>query len=186
MKYICILILTAASTRIHAESPYAREFQQLKDQRDKAASAALDPINRRYQTSIEQLLRRATQGNDLDTALKIKGEMSAPTLTTPGAAQSHKNSLKDFTSAEEFGQWLIGTEWKKGDKDLFRFVAATTLEFEVLAPKKKLIYPYRILAIGEIEYTDQNIKLTIERNLKTMTHATYGSYDFIRPKPAKN
>lgn len=53
-------------------SDTAREFDQLTADRDKALASAAEPINRLYQTALEALLRRATQANDLDTAVRIK------------------------------------------------------------------------------------------------------------------
>lgn len=50
----------------------AREFDQLTLDRDKALAAVADPINHLYQTALEALQQRATQANDLDTALRIK------------------------------------------------------------------------------------------------------------------
>ena len=74
---IITLLLCAPISASYGESAYEREMTQLKAQRDKAAATALEPINRRYRESMEQLLRKATQGNDLDTALKIKTELGA-------------------------------------------------------------------------------------------------------------
>ena len=80
MKYSIVSLLLTATiiATLHAETPSEREFKQLRDQRDKAVAAAIEPINRRYQSSLDQLLRRATQANDLETALKIKQEMGTP------------------------------------------------------------------------------------------------------------
>ena len=66
-----VLALTAA-----ADSPFSRDYKVLQDQYRKALAAAEEPINRRYQTSLEQLLRQATSGNDLETAIQIKEELT--------------------------------------------------------------------------------------------------------------
>ena len=50
----------------------AGEFAQLTLDRDKAIAAAAEPVNRLYQTALEALQQRATQANDLDTAVRIK------------------------------------------------------------------------------------------------------------------
>jgi hypothetical protein len=71
-----------------AESPYERDMNQLKEQRDKAVAAATIPINRRYKESLEDLLRRATQANDLDAANKIKDEMKQLGFDTAATATS--------------------------------------------------------------------------------------------------
>ena len=81
MKYILIsfALVVAVFTQPDAvaDLSFASDLAQLSEQRDKAISAATEPINRRYQTSLEQLLRKATQANDLETAVKIKEAISA-------------------------------------------------------------------------------------------------------------
>ena len=105
MKYTIVATLIVASIPcLHAESLFERELKQLRDQRDKAVAAAAEPINRRYQASLEQLLRRATQGNDLETALKIKQEMGNPAATTPAIATapaSPAQRLKSLKTVDE-------------------------------------------------------------------------------------
>lgn len=87
MKYLLLWAIIAATTSLYAESPFERELADLKAQRDKALAAAIDPINRRYQASLEPLLRRATQANDLTAALKIKAEQGE---SIPAPAPSDK------------------------------------------------------------------------------------------------
>jgi hypothetical protein len=70
------LILLSLAGPILAESDAWRELKQLHEQREKAVAAAVEPINRRYQTALEQLLRRAMQSGDLETAVSIKNELS--------------------------------------------------------------------------------------------------------------
>src|SRR5687767_4176870 len=75
-----VLALCCAS---HAQSPYERDLTEIQVQRDKAIVSALEPINRRYLESLEQLLRRATQGNDPDAANKIKLALTEAGVTPP-------------------------------------------------------------------------------------------------------
>src|SRR4051812_3131455 len=71
--FLACLFLAAGALPLLAEtSDIGRELNQIEDQHTKAVAAALEPITRRYQVALEQLLKRATQTNDLDTALKIK------------------------------------------------------------------------------------------------------------------
>ena len=77
MKRLTFTVLLSISFHLHAQAPFDRDFNLLREQRDKAAAVAMDPINRRYQAGLEQLFRRATQGSDLDTALKAKAELQA-------------------------------------------------------------------------------------------------------------
>lgn len=74
---VACLFIGFAAAPLQAQTDAAREFEQVQQQRDKAIAAAIEPINRRYQQSLEQLLRRATQSNDLDTAVKIKAALAS-------------------------------------------------------------------------------------------------------------
>ena len=76
-----------------AESPYERDLNQLKGQRDKALTAATDPINRRYKESLDDLLRRATQASDLDAATKIKEEINQLGIASPVSISSFTEKL---------------------------------------------------------------------------------------------
>lgn len=72
---ICIttalVLLGLIPQPLFAQSSYEQELKQLTEDRDRALASAAEPINRRYKASLEQLLRKATQNGDLQTALKI-------------------------------------------------------------------------------------------------------------------
>ena len=102
----CIAIASACITStLVAEPPFDRDLKQLKEQRDRAIAAASEPINRRYRESLEQLLRRATQGNDLDTALKVKTELATVSLGSATAPASRIKTTEDLTA------FLAGSIW---------------------------------------------------------------------------
>jgi hypothetical protein len=88
-----------------AETDIGREMNQLQDQHTKAVVAATEPLKRRYQTALEQLLRRATQANDLDTALRIREQLAAL-----GAAAASPSAKPHYTR-ETLPQLLTTTEW---------------------------------------------------------------------------
>lgn len=101
---ISIIAVSALGlTSLFAASPLERELAQLREQRDKAIAAATEPINRRYQASLEQLLRRATQANDLDTANKIKAEMTGG-VGDPQAATQFAGGPRNIEKTLP-GQW---------------------------------------------------------------------------------
>jgi hypothetical protein len=75
---LTLAIAIAATSWVRAESPFERDFLQLKAQRDRAAATALAPIEQRYREELKKLLQRAIQGNDLSAALKIKGAFGKP------------------------------------------------------------------------------------------------------------
>ena len=118
MKTILIpLVFATAFSSAFAETDSARELRQLQDQRQKAVAAAVDPITRRYQTTLEQILRRATLANDLDTAVKIKTELesmkpaagSASTIVaTPSVPAASPTTLPE----RYLGTWML----KGGDR----------------------------------------------------------------------
>ena len=67
--------------------------------------AAVEPINRRQQAALEALQRRATQANDLDTALKIKEALQKLPATTTTVSGISSMTVESLTSR------LIGTTW---------------------------------------------------------------------------
>ena len=71
MKKFAAVLLVLSAVGL-TESIYERELIQIAGQRDQALAAVAEPVNRRYKENLEALLRRATQANDLDAALKIR------------------------------------------------------------------------------------------------------------------
>ncbi len=105
------------STR--AETPFERDFMQLREQRDRALATASEPINRRYKESLDQLLRRATQANDLDTALKIRTELGVITVAPPATppppppAKDKDAQPPQAVALTDLKLQLAGTKWKQ-------------------------------------------------------------------------
>lgn len=88
-----------------AETDIAREMNQLQDQHITEVNAAIKPLNRRYQSSLEQLLRRATQAKDADTAAKIQEQLAALNDGAAAAAgQPHytKDTLARLLTTSEW------------------------------------------------------------------------------------
>ena len=113
MRYPSLAVAIAAtasfSASLHAQSPFLREFNQLQEQRDKAITAAIEPVNRRYQASLEQLMRKATQANDLDTANRIKQALTITTATS-GASVATDSFLGKWVFRS--GVWSDSRELK--------------------------------------------------------------------------
>lgn len=74
LNRILALTLLCGSSVMAAEKDTATEryLKALEGQREQEAAAALEPINRRYQQSLEQLLRRALQDKDMKAAAAIQ------------------------------------------------------------------------------------------------------------------
>lgn len=107
MKYsatFTLFVILVSASFAAEETQYERELKALTEQRDKAVAAAAEPINRRYQTALEQLLRKATQANELEVAVKIKANLAS----IPNATQPAKRKPK---TTEELKEYLDGTTW---------------------------------------------------------------------------
>lgn len=91
---ICIFATFALAAPL--DSQFTRELQQLQEGRDKAVSAALEPIHQKYLANLERLLKKATQAGDLDSANKVKA-----------AIQNHRNNFTGNVAVEQFyGKWI--------------------------------------------------------------------------------
>jgi hypothetical protein len=109
----CAVLLLAIAGTSRAETPAARELQQLIEQRDKAIA----PIITRFNAAAEQLLKRAMQAGALETVEKVKAEMANAAL--PGTAKS----------ARELQTQLAGTTWKAVPSAPLRGGFAASLNF---------------------------------------------------------
>ena len=118
MKTLPLALLTVAMLsvpcRAQAQTDSARELKRLQEERDKAVAVAMEPIKRRYLSSLEPLLRRATQANDLDTAIKIREEIQKSGAAGQGVAESG--------AAAAFAAKLIGTKWIYFGKETITFM----------------------------------------------------------------
>ncbi len=86
ITFSIVLIVLTSTSSIFAQSLFERDLQQLKEQRDKAILTATDPINRRYKVALEQLIGRATQAKDLESAVKAKAELTDLATVLPGTS----------------------------------------------------------------------------------------------------
>ena len=99
---------------VFADSEYDRQLAALAAERDKAIAGATEPINRRYQAALEQLLRRATQSSDLEAAVKIKAALAAADPNSIGArfrgrwVSKDKSSRVVFTAGGNFQEFWNG------------------------------------------------------------------------------
>lgn len=79
------LSLLISTPILLGDSGYDKQLAELQSERDKALSAATDPIFHRYRTALEELLQKVTRANDLDAALKIKAALDAPRRISIGS-----------------------------------------------------------------------------------------------------
>ncbi len=123
---------------LHAGTAVDQELTLLKQQREKAVATAIEPIERRYQESLEQMLRRALQAKDLEGSVKVQEAIStlpkeaAKQLVGPWTLRASTGYTAEVTfrgdgtgahsSAEKF-QWrivgamlFVGLDDSKADK----------------------------------------------------------------------
>jgi hypothetical protein len=151
---IAVLVLTSSS--LLGESPSQREFDQLKREQTKAVAAAVAPLNARYQASLEQLLKRAMQANDLNTAVKIREELAALGVTSHGSGNT-----KLRMTAENLPQFLASGEWTWADspddaKDNTTHVTFTKDGQFVMGGKA--VGPYKILTASTVQIAGGTLK----------------------------
>ena len=105
-RYLATLgCVVLSASPLLAESDIGREMIRLQDDYNKAVVAATEPLSRRYQASLEQLLQRATLAKDTENASKIKTQLTALQAATasPNAKPKH--------TRESLHQLLMTTEW---------------------------------------------------------------------------
>jgi hypothetical protein len=105
-----IIVALFAQTALCVESPVERDLAKLRSDRDRAVAAATDPIQRKYKSQLEQLLRRAMRNEDLGAAVKIKEAIEAiPASVLLGKPHP--------TTSQELKDFLHGTTWEISNGD---------------------------------------------------------------------
>lgn len=117
-KYYPVIVFAVLSTpQAWGQITYGNNLQDLKEQRDKALAAAVDPINRKYQTALEQLMDKATQNKDLESAVKIQEELRI--LAANGTAST--TLTPKSKAGEDLVGRLPGTSWFWGSGNTMKF-----------------------------------------------------------------
>lgn len=175
MKTITILVSLnfafGAVSAVAADSPFERDLKQLTEQREKALATAVDPINRRYQASLDQLLQRATQAKDLDAAVKIREALAE---VGSSAASGDTSKPKITKAAQE--RRLNKTAWRETGN-----AWVSDLRFE---DSKMIILPrgggqkpvdFRIGNDGSINFTwdGKAQAITLAEDFSTLTWGKY-------------
>lgn len=104
-----LIAATLQAPRLSAETANERDFKQLRANRDKAAAAALEPINERYKEELDKLLKRATQDADLELANTIQKELEAVggSATVVTQLTTGKAGLKQMFEGTDWDYWLL-------------------------------------------------------------------------------
>ncbi len=136
--FVIALLLFSLAGLCRGESDFERELKQLLDQRDKARAAAVAPIDAKFKVAAEQLLRRATQLGDLDSANKIKGALDG---NVPLEAAKTTSNLK---------KQLVGTKWKADGHPRPGLPESFTFQEKTIEPSD---HPYEVDAKDTITIT---------------------------------
>jgi len=94
---LCPNLLCAANPELQ------RNLSLLQQQHEKALAAAAEPINRQYQSSLEQLLKKATDAKDFETATAIQKELAVFQVKSPASGPDLHAILGDTDWSWERG-----------------------------------------------------------------------------------
>lgn len=158
---ILLAVLVTAAPAF-GQSELDREFTQLREQHTKTLAAAVEPVNRRYQSALETLLRRATQANDLPTANRVNEELKKLGVATPASGEA---------TVEGLTKRLIGTKWVWFGTETLTFLRDGKAQWKdspAQWPWKVTSAAKRIVE-GEHGGTGNKFTITFDRGLKTGT-----------------
>jgi hypothetical protein len=153
-----LIALGITAQPLLAQSELDREFTQLQEQHEKALETAAEPVNRRYQTALETLLRRATQARDLKTANKISEQLKKIVVTLPEAP-----------TIESLTAFLVGTKWTWFGSETLTFLAdgkARWKDSSDLWPWKVTSASHRIISSENVA-KGRKFTITFDREMKT-------------------
>ncbi len=116
MKLPIVLISLLFAMRASGESPLARDLKRLTEDRDRALAAVADPIQLKYRSLLEQLMRKAVANQDLDTAVQIKEAIARIPVTAleKGLQPKTAEQLKEFLNKTS---WNITTNSPSGEAE---------------------------------------------------------------------
>lgn len=77
LNWLLLVLFGLLVSDADAQSSALRDFEKLKEQRDKAIQAATQPVQEKYLAALETLLQNAIRSGDVDGAAKLKAEFEA-------------------------------------------------------------------------------------------------------------
>jgi len=159
MKHIIPLIILASYIPfvVDAQSnPEPRELTDLRGSFEKARTAALSPLEKKYVDALTGLKDRLTKRGDLQGALAVQSELSRmqPASAKP-SVNDGKLRLSKLKTTDEFFGWLSTTAWKSPTGNTLRFPRAD--EMELTSPEgRKSTYALTIEKVGELSWVFSN------------------------------
>jgi hypothetical protein len=159
---LCLVAITSPAV---GQTRFSQELKQLQEKHAKELAIAVEPVNRRYRSELETMLRRATQANDLPTANQVNAELIKLGVATHLATEGSNVTVESLTKA------LTGTTWVWfGDADI-TFLADGKVQYK----KESVQWPWKVTSAGHriVEGMNKDIgtkfTVTFDKDLKTGT-----------------
>ena len=124
--FVCAFLV---ANPILAQSLLNDEYSRLQDQKMKATDAAVEPINRRYQVALENLLRKAIQSGDLKMANLIDRDLKSL-------------SLKKANTAASVSAFLIDTTWVWWPSHTIKFLSGGKVKWS----ENSVLWEWKVLS----------------------------------------
>lgn len=113
MKTLIITALVAFTTSVLAQSgTFKSEYERLLKDYETATKQALDPVKKRHAESLQQLIRKAAQAGDLETAVKAKEALEQ---LVPSQAVSTRNATTGASKRAAVMDNLTSSKWSVFD-----------------------------------------------------------------------
>lgn len=158
-----------------------KELSDLRASFEKARTAAVSPLEKKYQDALLVMKDRLTKKGDLEGALAVQAELSKlqPALASP--QDNGKLRLARIKTIDEFMAWLITTSWKNENGSFLRFPNKGTVEL-TRATGEVIKYPTTVEKVGIITWTystgGQDV-MVIAPDLKEATSKNAGTLSRI-------
>lgn len=148
------------------------ELLDLRGSFERARTAALEPLEKKYTDALTAMKDRFTKRGDLQGALAVQTELNRLQPTSPAPkVEDGKLRLSKFKSVEEFSTWLSTTTWKGATGNTIRFPAINSMELTSPTGAKSL-YVVTITKVGEMSWEWSNGKKDEYRVASDLMSAT--------------
>ena len=111
MRKLALALATHTALTVAAfaqTGTYNSEYERLQKDYETATKQALDPLQKRHAAALQQLLRKATQAGDLETALKVKEALEK---ITPAPPSSTRNATTGASKRAALTANLTSSKW---------------------------------------------------------------------------
>lgn len=109
MKKLVLATLAALTSAAFAQTAtYTSEYERLQKDYEAATKQALDPVKKRHVDALQQLVRKATQAGDLETAVKAKKALEQ---LAPAQTASTRNATSGASKRAALTANLTSSKW---------------------------------------------------------------------------